>query len=114
MASDKEVEAAAAELTRWNSRKVVKRALEAAERVREAEQEEEQIEAAAKAIRNVYATRIGSGARSWEELNPFERDIYREEGKAALIAADMIVTAAFVQPDRNLPAAAICGGGGGD
>ena len=51
---------------------------------------EAEIEAAARAIRAVFAARMqGAGLTptAWDNLKPFQRDGYREEAKAALLAA---------------------------
>lgn len=50
---------------------------------------DQQIEAAAMAIREVFADRVGKG-RDWNALPPALKDQYRREAAAALIAASAL------------------------
>lgn len=61
---------------------------------------EAEIEAAARAIREVFARRIydaGMEPNNWESLKPWQREGYREEARAALEAVDA------VRADPNQP-----------
>lgn len=53
---------------------------------------EEEIEIAARAIREVFSRRIYAETKftptTWEALKPFEHDAYREEARAAFDAVE--------------------------